>query len=50
MDLDGLLIGAVAGFIVGALVLTSTGREVSHAAGSRVAYHVRPKKHRRKKS
>lgn len=43
MDLDGLLIGAIAGFVVGALVLTSTGREFSHAAGSRMAYHVRPK-------
>lgn len=43
MDLDGLLIGAVAGFVVGGLIFTSTGREVSRAAGSRAAYHLRPK-------
>lgn len=49
MDLDGLLIGAIAGFIVGGLIFTSTGREVSRAAGSRVAYHVRPKNHKKRR-
>lgn len=49
MDLDGLLIGAVVGFVVGGLVLTSTGREVSHAVGSRAAHHIRPSNSHRKR-
>lgn len=46
MDLDGLAIGAIVGLIAGALIFTSTGREVSRAAGSRAAYHIRPKSRR----
>lgn len=35
MDLDGILVGTVIGFIAGALILTATGREVSKAVGHR---------------
>lgn len=48
MDLDGLLIGAIAGFVVGGLIFTSTGREVSRAVGSRAAHHIRPKNGKRR--
>lgn len=47
MDLEGLAVGAIVGLIAGALIFTSTGKEVSRAAGSRVAHHVRPKNKRR---
>lgn len=47
MDLTSILVGVVAGFIVGAIVFTPTGREVSgrvtRAAGERIAYHVEPR-------
>lgn len=46
MELGTLAIGAVAGFIVGALVFTATGKEISRATGARVAHHVRPKSRR----
>lgn len=46
MDLDGLAIGAIVGLIAGALIFTSTGKEVSRAAGARAAYHMRPKSRR----
>jgi len=46
-DLTSFLVGGVAGFIVGALVLTATGkevtREVTRAAGARVATTIRPR-------
>lgn len=48
MDFDGLAVGAIVGLIAGALIFTSTGREVSRATGARVAYHVRPKNHKRR--
>ena len=40
MDLDGIIVGGVIGLIVGALIFTSTGRELSKATyhrGSRYA-------------
>lgn len=43
MDFDGLAVGLFAGFIVGGLIFTATGREVSRAVGSRAAHHIRPK-------
>lgn len=49
MDLDGLLIGAIAGFVVGGLIFTSTGREVSHAVGARAAHHIRPRNNHKRR-
>ena len=40
MDLDGILVGTVLGVIAGALIFTSTGREVSRAVGSRGAHYA----------
>lgn len=46
-DIASFLAGAVVGFIVGALVFTVTGREVTggvtRAAGARVERYIRPK-------
>lgn len=46
-DLTSFLVGAVAGFIVGAIVFTPTGRKVTggvtRAAGARAEYYLRPK-------
>ena len=43
IDAGSVLGGLIAGFIVGAIVFTSTGRKVAGATGERVAYHVAPK-------
>jgi len=47
MDLTSILVGAVAGFVVGALVFTQTGKEVSgkvgRATGERLRYHIEPR-------
>jgi len=46
-DLTSFLVGAVAGFVVGALVFTQTGRQVTggvtRAAGARAARYLEPK-------
>ena len=46
-DLTSMLVGAVAGFVVGALVFTQTGREVTggvtRATGRRVTRYIEPK-------
>lgn len=48
MDTTSILIGAVAGFVVGALVFTQTGREVSgqvgRATGERLRHHIEPRR------
>jgi len=48
MDLTSILVGAVVGFVVGALVFTVTGKEVTarvaRAGAERVAYHVEPRR------
>jgi len=48
MDLTSILVGAVAGFVVGAIVFTQTGREVSgtvaRATGKRLQYHIEPRR------
>jgi hypothetical protein len=51
MDVTSFLVGAVAGFIVGAIVFTPTGREITRAvtvptaraAGRRLEYHIEPR-------
>lgn len=47
MDLTSFLVGAVAGFVVGALVFTSTGKEVTRgvvgATGRRVTRYIEPR-------
>ena len=47
MDITSFLVGAVAGFVVGALVFTQTGREVTggvtRAAGARAERYIRPR-------
>lgn len=47
MDITSFLVGAVAGFVVGALVFTATGREVTRgvtrAAGARAERYIRPR-------
>jgi len=47
MDTTSFLVGAVAGFIVGALVFTQTGREVTggvaRATGARAERYIRPR-------
>jgi len=47
MDLTSFLVGAVAGFVVGALVFTQTGKavtgEVTRAAAARTAAYIRPR-------
>lgn len=48
MDLDGILVGGLLGLIAGALIFTSTGREVSGAVGSRAAHHIRPSNGKRR--
>lgn len=40
MDLGSIAIGMVAGFVVGMLILTPTGREVTGAAGRRTARYI----------
>ena len=46
-DLTSLLVGAVAGFVVGALVFTQTGKQVTSsvvgASGRRVSRYIEPK-------
>jgi hypothetical protein len=50
-DLTSFLVGVVAGFIVGAIVFTPTGREITRAVtvptaravGRRVEYHIEPR-------
>ena len=46
-DLTSLLVGVVAGFVVGALVFTQTGRQVTSgvvgASGRRVTRYIEPK-------
>jgi len=48
VDIASFLMGAVAGFVVGALVFTVTGKEVTaevtRAGAKRVAYWVEPKR------
>ncbi len=48
MDLGSIAVGLGIGFIVGALVFTQTGREVSgrvsKATGERLAYHIEPRR------
>jgi len=50
MDLGSIAIGLGIGFVVGALVFTSTGREVTgrvgRATGERLAYHIEPRRRR----
>lgn len=47
MDITSVLVGVVAGFVVGALVFTQTGKEVSgkvgRATGERLSYHIKPR-------
>jgi len=46
-DLTSMLVGAVAGFVVGALIFTQTGREATKgvvgASGRRVSRYLEPK-------
>ena len=46
-DLTSMLVGAVAGFVVGALVFTQTGKSITSgvagATGRRVTRYIEPK-------
>jgi len=42
-DFTSFLVGAVAGFIVGALVFTQTGKQVVGASSRRVTRYIEPK-------
>jgi hypothetical protein len=47
MDITSFLVGAVTGFVVGALVFTQTGKQVTggvaRAAGARAERYIRPR-------
>ena len=43
MDIGSLAIGVIAGIVIGGLIFTSTGKEVTRATARRAAYHIGPR-------
>lgn len=43
MDLGSVAIGVIAGIVIGGLLFTSTGKEVTRATARRAVHHIEPR-------